>query len=93
MKDLSAAILQGNAFWQRVVKISVLFNSGVLVLLTLLVVVDVSMRYLFLKPIPGAAEMTELMLPYIAFCSFAYALVAGAHVRMTLVVNKISPPP
>ena len=56
--------------------------------LTLLVVVDVALRYLFGKPIPGGTEGTELILPYIVFLAMGYTLAVGGHVRVTILLSR-----
>jgi len=52
---------------------------------------DVFLRFGFNKPLPAAVEIGEIVLPWIAFLGLAYALVRGAHVRLTLVTDRLSP--
>jgi TRAP-type C4-dicarboxylate transport system permease small subunit len=61
----------------------------VLVFMTLMIVVDVALRVLFNSPLPASAESVELMMPYIAFCALAYTLAIGAHVRISILVEKL----
>jgi len=61
----------------------------VLVFLTLMIVVDVSLRALFNSPLPASAESTELMMPYIAFCTLAYTLAIGSHVRISILAERL----
>mgnify|MGYP000984075976 FL=1 len=61
----------------------------VLVFLTVMIVVDVSLRTLFNSPLPASAESTELMMPYIAFCTLAYTLSIGSHVRISLLAERL----
>ena len=61
----------------------------VLVFLTLMIVVDASLRWLFNSPLPASAESTELMMPYIAFCTLAYTLAIGTHVRISLLKERL----
>lgn len=58
-----------------------------LVLLTMLLVglVDVFGRYLFLKPLPGAAEIAELSLGLLVFGSLPLVTVRREHVTVELI--------
>ena len=60
------------------------------VLLMLMIVADVLMRYVFLKPITGVNEIAQIMLGYIALLSLAAALNAGIHVRVSLLTARLS---
>ncbi|MFC1916415.1 TRAP transporter small permease subunit [Chloroflexota bacterium] len=51
--------------------------------------VDVFMRYVFSEPVRGATEMAEMFLPYVIFCSMAYALIHRRHVRVSLVADRL----
>jgi TRAP-type C4-dicarboxylate transport system permease small subunit len=80
---------------QRIERVSRRFNEalatvagGITLAMMALVVVDVSGRYLFNSPITGGLETAQIMLAYLIFFSFAYALVVGGHVRMTLVLDR-----
>jgi TRAP-type C4-dicarboxylate transport system permease small subunit len=55
-----------------------------LLFLTLMIFADVALRFIFNAPLPASAEATELIMPYIAFCSLAYTLFKGTHIRITL---------
>ena len=63
--------------------------GAIIIVMMMMVVVDVSGRYLFNNPIVGGIEIEQIMLAYIIFLSFAYALVVGGHVRMTLVMDRL----
>ncbi len=65
--------------------------GAIIILMMMMVVVDVSGRYLFNKPIVGGIEIEQIMLAYVIFFSFAYALVVGGHVRMTLLLDRFHP--
>jgi TRAP-type C4-dicarboxylate transport system permease small subunit len=56
----------------------------------LLTVVDVLMRFLFNLPFPATWEMSEVIMPYIVVFGFAYTLTIKSHVRVTLVVDRLS---
>ena len=66
-------------------------TGAMLIFLTLMIVLDVSLRFLFNKPIPASAEATELLIPYIAFGALAYTLAIGSHVRISLFTERTSP--
>ena len=73
--------------WNRRLAIYV---SGICTLLvTLLLVVDASLRTFFAKPIVGIIDIIEIILAWIVFTTFAHALITGAHVRMTLIVSRL----
>lgn len=81
-------------FIQRIEKASYRWNealtplSSIFILASmLLVVADVSGRYLLNKPIMGAVEIEQIMLAYIAFFALSYALTKKTHVRMRLILN------
>ncbi len=74
---------------ERIVHVSAIVSAIGLLILTLLVVVDVASRNVFDKPIDGAVEATELLMPYIVFLSLAFALNRGEHVRVTILVDRM----
>ncbi len=64
--------------------------SGVgMILLASALVVDASMRTLFNMPILALDRIAEALLVWIIFAAFAYALITHAHVRVTLVVDRL----
>ncbi len=65
-------------------------SSLVTLFLTIMIVVDVTGRYFFNKPLPATWEIGELCMPYIVFFPFAYALARGNHVRVGLIKNLFS---
>jgi TRAP-type C4-dicarboxylate transport system permease small subunit len=77
---------------QRILTIHrVLANvAGFLVLvLILLIVVDAGGRFLFNKPFRGGTEISKILLAWVFFLPFAYALIQGTHVRITLVLTHL----
>ena len=56
-----------------------------------LTVADVLMRYCFRAPIPGASELTELMLVIIVFFAVADTHSVKGHVAVDLVVSHLAP--
>ena len=77
-----------DTLWKKLGKILALCSGFIMLFLTLLVVVDVSLRYFFGKPIPGGTEGTELLLPYIVFLAMSYTLNVGGHVRVTILLSR-----
>ncbi|OPY85988.1 MAG: Tripartite ATP-independent periplasmic transporter [Smithella sp. PtaU1.Bin162] len=69
------------------VSVSWLVTLGV----TLMIVVDIIMRFLFKHPLPASWEICELMMPWIVFTAFAYTLTIDAHVRVSLLIGIVSP--
>lgn len=61
--------------------------AAVLVILTLMIVIDVFLRYVFSKPLPASVESTELMLPYIVFFPMAITLKEGSHVQINFLTG------
>jgi TRAP-type C4-dicarboxylate transport system permease small subunit len=63
----------------------------VTLLTTLLIVADVFLRSLFNRPLPATWEMSEVLMPYIVFLAFAHALREKAHIRVSLLTDRLSP--
>lgn len=61
----------------------------VLVMMMLLTVSDVSLRYLFNKPIKGAFELTEFMMIIIVFLGLAYTAVKKRHITVSALVGRL----
>lgn len=57
--------------------------------LTMLIVVDVFLRFVLNSPLPATWEMSEVGMPYIVFLAFAYTLTVDGHVRVTLVTRVL----
>lgn len=67
------------------------FSWVVTIFLTLMIVIDVSGRFLFNRPLPATWELGEICMPYIVFFPFAFTLTRDSHVRVYLVKNQLSP--
>jgi TRAP-type C4-dicarboxylate transport system permease small subunit len=63
---------------------------GMLGLMMLLTVVDVSLRYIFNAPITGATEISEFMMVIVVFPAFAWVAVERSHIRVDLLVSTWS---
>ena len=62
-----------------------------LAFMMVLTVADVLMRYCFRSPLPGASELTELMLVIIVFFALADTHTVRGHVAVDLVVTRLAP--
>ena len=62
-----------------------------LMLIMALLILDAGLRTFFARPIWGMMDIIEIILVWIVFAAFAYALITGHHVRMTLVVDRLPP--
>lgn len=66
--------------------------AGWLMMLALLMVcVDVVMRYFFNSPIGGVLQFSEYVLLYIPFLAAAYVLKDDSHIKIDIVLNRLSP--
>ncbi len=57
---------------------------------TIMLVADISVRFLFGKPLPASYEISEVLMPYIVMFAFPYALTMSIHVRVTLLTDRLS---
>jgi C4-dicarboxylate transporter DctQ subunit len=65
--------------------------AGILMMFSLIgVCVDVVMRYFFNRPIPGVLQFSEYILLYIPFLAAAYVLREDSHIRIDIILNKLS---
>lgn len=58
---------------------------------TLMIVIDVFLRFVFNHPLPATWEISEISMPFIVFLPFAYTLTIDAHVRVSLVKDRVPP--
>lgn len=93
----SSSILTDNSLLsrldQRLSKLERWFAliSGFTVLgLILLAVVSVGGRNLFNQPLPGYIDWIEQFMPLIAFMGIAFTQREGGHIRMDMLVSKLS---
>lgn len=87
---------RGSAWYNRVqavrwgthralVAVSAIFLTAMM----LLSVTDATGRYLFVRPVQGTIEISQLMMAYVILLGLAYALIKGQHVRVTLVLDRL----
>ena len=53
------------------------------------IIIDVGGRFLFNQPLLGGVEISQILLAWILFLPLAYALVRGAHVRVTILSERL----
>jgi TRAP-type C4-dicarboxylate transport system permease small subunit len=58
-------------------------------IMIVLVAADAIGRYVFNHPIQGALEITELMMVFIVFLTFAYVESKDGHVRVDLIISRL----
>ncbi len=69
------------------------YLSGWLVpIMMMLVVVDVFMRYVMHRPLMVSDEFSAYMLVALSFLGLAYTWRQGGHVRIEILVSRLSPP-
>ena len=65
--------------------------ATVLMLLMIVTFIDVAGRYLFLAPLPGAFEMTEIMMSMLIFAGLPLVSRENQHVTVNLIIGLLSP--
>ena len=63
----------------------------ILVAMVTLVTYDVVARYLFGNPLTGSADITQQMFAVMLFIGLGYSTRHHSHIRMTILVKRISP--
>ena len=71
--------------------ISSFFGVFAVLAMVLIIVVGVTFRYILKLPLRFDAEYTGYLLVMISFVGAAYALKAGSHVRVDILVRKLPP--
>jgi len=56
---------------------------------TFFICADIFMRAVFNSPFPGSVEICALAVVYVIYFSLAYGLTKGAHVRVTLISERL----
>ena len=60
-------------------------------LMSVLIFSDVAMRFLFAKPIPGAAELVGFMMTIVGFLGLGICTLDRSHLSIDIFVGKLSP--
>ena len=91
MRNLVHAVVKVDSYWRQVSRVFAGCSGMLIFVMALLVASDVLLRNILGKPITGAVEVTQLMMPAIIFLALAYALAQGAHVRVSLLIGRLPP--
>ena len=87
MKSLSGL---GRLF-DRINFIMVILSAILILGLTFIVGADITLRYVFLRPLGWVKEVSEYILVALGFLVAAWILKDDSHVKMDLLLNKVSP--
>lgn len=90
MNNLRLKILKFSKVVYVINKIFYYISIGILAVAGAIIALDVFLRFVFKNPIPAATEITILLIPYIAIFPFAYTLVRGQHIRITLLTGRLN---
>lgn len=66
-------------------------GAAILFLWTCFMFVDVLLRYVFNRPIPGSIDITSLVLVFLTFFAVAYTQLQKGHITVDLVTSKLTP--
>ena len=81
-------------YYDRTIKsLSSLFNlvaSAALLLIMAVTCLDVSMRYFFSNPIPGAYDVVSLLGAVLASFSMPYTMIQKGHVAVEILIQNLS---
>lgn len=69
-------------------RILIAIGAAILFLMMLLTALDVGMRYIFNRPIPGAFELVEYMMAIVIPFSIAYCAQERGHVSVELILAR-----
>lgn len=64
---------------------------GTLIAMMMLTVADVTLRYVFNRPIPASLEFTEYLMIGVVFLALAWCALKGMHVKVDILVSRFSP--
>lgn len=77
--------------FQKTEKILTIISWVVALCVTMMIVMDIVLRFIFDYPLPASWEISEVSMPCIVFFPFAYTLSIDAHVRVSLLKDRVSP--
>lgn len=72
----------------RIVTVAGMGSIVLLGIMMMLTVVDVTLRYLFARPIHGGMELTEYLMVCVGTLGLAWCALQGAHIKVDLIVSK-----
>lgn len=67
----------------------VYFSLLVLMGMSIMITVDVILRYFFNAPLPASVEISQLTEPYVILLPFAFALAKNQHVRVGILTLRL----
>ncbi len=71
--------------------VMIILSAVFLLGMTFIVGADITLRYLFLRPLGWVKEVSEYILVVLGFLVAAWILKDDGHVKMDLVISKVSP--
>jgi len=77
-------------FFDHILDISVVLATIMTIAAMLLVCTEITMRYFMGQPLMWVIDVCTILLVYITFLGSAWLLRADGHVRMELVINRLS---
>ena len=80
-----------NAAFDRIIDLAAILGAVLVFLIMLSVALDVVMRYFLGRPMIWVLQMTEIGLLYITFLGAAWVLRKEGHVKMDLLLTRLSP--
>lgn len=78
-------------FLERIAYLGGYFSGWLVPLMMILVVVEVFMRYVLQQPLMLADELSAYLLVAVSYLGTAYTWRQGGHVRVTVLVSRLSP--
>lgn len=88
-KEISMVLSRVSLGFVKIEKFLTTISWSVALAVTLMIVADVVLRFLFKHPLPASWEICELAMPWIVFMSFAYTLTIDGHVRVSMITDIV----
>jgi C4-dicarboxylate transporter DctQ subunit len=88
---LMKALTKFGKIFDQINSIMVVVSTILILGLTFIVGADITLRYVFLRPLGWVKEVSEYILVALGFLVAAWILKDDGHVKMDLVLNKVSP--
>jgi TRAP-type C4-dicarboxylate transport system permease small subunit len=89
MRKIASVLLSIERALTRINTVVVVVCGAVLFLFVLMVVSDVTGRYLFLHPVGGTQEVGEIVLALVVFMGWAAVLANRQHIRVLIMVDRL----
>lgn len=84
-------IVSADRVLNKIEKVMFFIAGFVCILVTLIIVTDVFLRFIFNHPLPATWEISEVLMPFIIFYAFAYTLTIDAHIRVKILTERVPP--